>query len=200
MNYALAYALGFHPWEDAEEIPAFTRRIAELWGREEAGRHAPFGRALDIGTGSGIWAVQLAARGWQVTGVDIVAKALRRARDRAGADAVRLDLVRGDVTKLSEADIGTDFRLVLDTGTFHGLDPGGRVAMGVEVDAIAAADATVLVLAWNPRRRGPLPRGASLADIETAFPGWEVFDEGPTGYPPPKPLRAVETWYRLRRS
>jgi SAM-dependent methyltransferase len=200
MNYALAYAVGFHPWEDAEKIPAFTNRIEELWDREEQGREAPFGRALDVGTGSGIWGIQLSQRGWQVTGIDLVAKALRRARIRAQEAAVELNLVHGDVTKLRETGAGAGFRLVLDTGTFHGLDDRARAAMGAEVSAVATDDATVLLLAWNPRRRGPLPHGASLADIETAFPDWKVSDEDPTGYPPPKPLRADETWYRLRRA
>ena len=71
MNYKLAYALGFHPWEDAEDQPEFVAKISELLAREEDGR-PPYGLALDVGTGSGIWGIQLAKRGWQVTGVDIV--------------------------------------------------------------------------------------------------------------------------------
>jgi hypothetical protein len=48
---------------------------------------------------------------------------------------------------------------VLDTGTFHGLIAAKREAMGQEVSAVAAPDATVLLIAWAPKRRGPLPRG-----------------------------------------
>jgi methylase of polypeptide subunit release factors len=89
MNYRFAYAVGFHPWEDAESDPPFAEKISEMFDREERGRVPPYGTALDLGTGSGIWAVQLARRGWQVTGVDIVETALRRAHDRvkdAGVD------------------------------------------------------------------------------------------------------------------
>jgi methylase of polypeptide subunit release factors len=50
-----------------------------LLDREENGRQPPYGPALDVGTGSGIWGIKLAQRGWQVTGVDIVGRALRRA-------------------------------------------------------------------------------------------------------------------------
>lgn len=64
MNYRLAYAIGFHPWEDLAEHPPFARKLLELVGREEAGREPPYGPALDLGTGSAVWGVQLAKRGW----------------------------------------------------------------------------------------------------------------------------------------
>src|SRR5918995_1548817 len=82
MNYGLAYRIGSHPWEDAEEQPSFTDKFSTLLDREESGRQPPYGPELDVGTGSGIWGIKLAQRGWQVTGVDIVEKALRRAHER----------------------------------------------------------------------------------------------------------------------
>ena len=63
MNYKIAYALGFHPWEVAEKQPSFNERFMQLLEREERGRQPPYGRALDIGTGSGIWGIKLAERG-----------------------------------------------------------------------------------------------------------------------------------------
>jgi hypothetical protein len=50
MNWRLAYAIGFHPWEDTD--PPFLRKISELFDREEKGRQPPYGPALDLGTGS----------------------------------------------------------------------------------------------------------------------------------------------------
>jgi hypothetical protein len=38
MNYGLAYRIGFHAGEDAEEQPSFTDRFSTLLDREEAGR------------------------------------------------------------------------------------------------------------------------------------------------------------------
>ena len=35
MNYGLAYRIGFHPWEDAEEQPSFTDKFSALLDREE---------------------------------------------------------------------------------------------------------------------------------------------------------------------
>jgi len=202
VNYRFAYAVGFHPWEDAEGDQPFADKISEMFDREESGREPPYGLALDLGTGSGIWGVQLAKRGWQVTAVDIVEKALRRARDRVKDVGVDVRLVHGDVTALREAGVGSDFQLVLDTGTFHGLSSAQREAMGREVSAVAAPDATVLLLVW-PKRKRPLIRGASRSEVEAAFPGWLVTHVEASHFHPPKILELLlkpdEHWYRLRR-
>ena len=203
MNYRLAYALGFHPWEDLVDHAPFAGKLLGLVARDEDGREPPYGPALDLGTGSGVWGVQLAKRGWEVTGVDLVAKALRRGRERIAEAAVQMRLVHGDVTALRRAGIGTGFRLLLDTGTFHGLTDVEREAMGMEVSAVAAEDATLLVDCFAPRRRGPLPRGASRADVERAFPGWEVTDVEVADAEPDVLARLFkfdERFYRLRRN
>jgi methylase of polypeptide subunit release factors len=79
LAYRMLYAVGFTPWEQMAQ-PPIADQIAGFYAREEEGREPPHGSALDLGCGSGIWAVELARRGWQVTGVDFVPKALRMAR------------------------------------------------------------------------------------------------------------------------
>ena len=200
--YRLFYRLGFHPWEDLAEHPPFADKLAELFGREESGREPPFGPALDLGCGSAVWGVKLVQRGWQVTGVDLVEKSLERARERVRDAGVQMRLVHGDVTDLRATDVGGGFRLVLDTGTFHGLNADQREAMGREVSAIAADDAAVILDAFAPRRRGPLPRGASQDDVEAAFPAWQITDVEVADTDPDPIARLVkfdERFYRLRR-
>ena len=138
MNWRFAYAIGFHPWEDAATDPPFVHKASELFDREEHGREPPYGPALELGTGSAIFGIQLAKRGWQVTGIDIVDKALQRARDRVQKAGVDMRLIHGDVTALQAAGVGSGLRLVLDTGSFHDLDSAQREAMGREVRAVAA--------------------------------------------------------------
>jgi SAM-dependent methyltransferase len=199
--YRLFYRLGFHPWEDLAEHPPFAGKLAELFEHEESGREPPYGRALDLGCGSAVWGIKLAERGWQVTGVDLVEQALERARERVLEAGVDMRLVPGDVTDLRDSEIGNGFRLILDTGTFHGLNADQRAGMGREVSAIAAEDATVLLDVFAPRRRGPLPRGASQTDVEAAFPDWEITDiEVADTEPDPiaKLFKFDERFYRLR--
>ena len=97
----LLYGVGFTPWEHIATLPDVTEQISALFDREADGRRPPYGQALDLGCGSGAWAVRLAQRGWQVTGVDFVPKALRRARKRARIAGVEVRLVQGDVTGLA---------------------------------------------------------------------------------------------------
>jgi SAM-dependent methyltransferase len=116
--YRILYRVGFTPWEGMTKSQPIGEQISALFLREEAGQ-SPYGLALDLGCGSGIWAVKLAARGWQVTGVDFVPQALRRARERAHEAGVELRLIEGDVTALRATGVGSGYRFLLDFGLFH---------------------------------------------------------------------------------
>lgn len=197
--YSIAYAVGFTPWERAAR--ADLDSLARLFAREENARGGP-GRALDLGCGSGAHTVTLAERGWRATGVDVVPKALARARSRVAKHQVEVDLIRADVTDLTQDVVGTGFDFFLDVGCFHGLTSTQRQAMGSAITEIAAPDASLLLLAFKagaaPR---PLPRGADQPEIEAAFAQWVVTDAEPASTRGmPKPLRkAAPTFYRLMR-
>ena len=175
--YRAFYQAGITPWEgDPIHGPA-AEQISLLFDREESSRTVPYGSALDLGCGSGIWSVRLAQRGWQATGIDIVPKAIRRARERAQAAGVNVRFVEGDVTALQAAGVGSDFGFVLDFECFNHLNDGQRRAVGREVSAVAGLDATILLLVWGAGHRWPLARGASRSDIDAAFPDWTVIAE-----------------------
>jgi SAM-dependent methyltransferase len=197
LGYQLAYRLGVTPWEKAGRGGA--AQLADLFAREEADRTPPFGRVLDLGCGTGNHTTRLAQRGWSATGIDAVGPAVARARTRPGAEAATF--VVGDVTRLEEAGLTGGFDFFLDVGCFHGLGDEQRAAVGRGVTALATADATLLLLAFGPGRRGLLPRGADEADVAGAFPGWKVVDvdaADTTGMP--KPLKSsAPQWFRLQR-
>ncbi|MFF3573414.1 class I SAM-dependent methyltransferase [Nocardia jiangxiensis] len=195
LRYRVSHALGFRPWEAAARQPDLSRILAAEFDQEQAGAQPPFGTALDLGCGTGRHAIELARRGWQVTGVDIVPKAIRLATRRARAAGVDARFLKGDITALP-AEVGTGYRLILDFGAFHGLTDPERHTMGRQVDTVAAADAILLMVAFELGRHGPLPRGAAPADLTAAFPGWTIIDDVPLL----KWLGRMVHLYRLRRT
>ena len=197
--YRVLWGLGLTPWERMQAFGA--EQVSLMFDREEQGRQPPYGAALDLGSGTGFWSVNLAERGWDVTGVEIVPKALRAARERAHKAGVEVRFLEGSVAALRDTGVGSGFRLVLDFGTVHGLTPGEVKTVAREVSAVATDDATLLMYAFSPGRKGPTPRGLSRKEVETAYAGWRVLDEqhfDASGMPAVF-KKANPRWYRLRR-
>jgi SAM-dependent methyltransferase len=85
---------GDHTW--GEHGPVNRHLVSEAGG-------LPPGTALDLGCGEGPDAIWLAERGWTVTGADVSATALERARDHAR----RLGLA--DRVLFEQHDLSSDF-------------------------------------------------------------------------------------------
>lgn len=96
--------------------PAWNERYRSapsLWSREpnaalvELATGLDPGRALDIGAGEGRNAVWLAARGWEVTALDVSDVALARAAERAAGAGVEVRCVVADWRRheLAEASL-----------------------------------------------------------------------------------------------
>ena len=79
---------------DRSDLDAYAAIVDELGGRS----------VLDVGCGTGTFALMLARRGLDVVGVDPAEASLDVARGKAGADAVRW--VHGDATTVR--DVGVD--------------------------------------------------------------------------------------------
>jgi SAM-dependent methyltransferase len=133
------YRLGFVPW-DGHPLATSLQKLAEGDGA------LPPGTALDLGCGTGDTSIYLAKHGWQVTGVDFVAKAVDKARAKAAANKVDAKFARADVTRLRSEGVGSDFGLVVDNGCLHGMSPDDRDAYAREVSAVAAPDARLLLV------------------------------------------------------
>ena len=196
--YRVLWGLGVTPWERRQ---AWAEQVPAMFDREQQGRQPPYGAALDLGCGTGFWSVRLAERGWDVTGVEIVPKALRAAQERAQKAGVEIRFLKGSVAALRDAGVGSGFRLVLDFGTVHGLTPGEVKAVAREVSAVTSDDATLLMYAFSPGRKGPTPRGLSREEVEAAYAGWTVVDEQPFDVSDMPALfkKANPRWYRLSR-
>ena len=154
------YLLGFTPWDGV--------RPDELREVIEGPAPLPPGRALDLGSGKGTKAIYMAAHGWKVTAVENVPRALAQARERAEAAHVTVDFRLGDVTRLSELGLETDYTLVFDFGCFHGLKPAQREAYAQGVKSIAAPGAMLLMMAFT-KALPPVPSGVSESELMDRF-------------------------------
>jgi SAM-dependent methyltransferase len=100
-------------------------------------------KILDIGCGTGRHSIELAKRGYQVTGVDLSEDQLNRAREKAAAAGVKISFLQKDATQL---DFNEQFELaimicegafpLMETdeknfmilqGAFRALKPGGKL-------------------------------------------------------------------------
>ena len=199
-GYALAYRLGITPWEKAGRDAAV--QFNALLDREQQGDRQ-LGRALDIGCGTGDHAINLARRGWDVTAVDVVPRALDAARAKAAEAGTGVRFVEADVLSMAD-QVGGDFALLLDVGCFHGLKPQQRPAYVQQVQTVSRPGSTMLMLAFQPGRRppAPLPRGASRQELEETFTGWQLVadDAADTSCMSAPVKRTAPHFFRLRRA
>lgn len=81
------------------------------------------GRFLDLGTGPGTQAIEMAGRGFEVTASDLSPSATAKASKRAAREGAHVHFLADDIlaTKLHGP-----FDLVLDRGCFHVLPPERR--------------------------------------------------------------------------
>jgi cyclopropane fatty-acyl-phospholipid synthase-like methyltransferase len=129
---------------------------------------------LDAGCGTGETALFLAARGHQVTGIDFVEEAIRRAQVKATERGLSVEFLVKDALTLG--DWGERFVSVIDSGLFHVfsdddrrryvqglgqvLEPGGRLFLMCFSDAEPGTDG---------------PRRVSRQELYDAFAdGWEI--------------------------
>lgn len=149
------------PW--AHDEP--TLFLAEICQQRKVGR------ALDIGCGGGTDSVYLASRGWDVTYLDFMPKALEYTQGRAKEAGVEVTPVEADITEWQPT--GT-WDLILDHGLLHNMDPVRHAAYRATVLKALAPDGDFVLLHWHPRFAGQAngrmgPRRVGREEIRDFF-------------------------------
>ena len=180
-HWDVQYRSGPLPWETGRPSTELARVLTE-WA-------VPPWRAIELGCGTGTNAIWLAARGFDVTAVDLSRLAIRQAVRRAARAGVVVHFQRGDLRDWR--GLGGPFDFFFDRGCYHAVrleDPDGYFAT---LDHVLRPGALGLILLGNDGEPedGAGPPGVGAATIRREFgPHFDVlrlrefrFDAPPGG-------------------
>ncbi len=115
----------------------------------ESGKVAPC-RTLDLGCGAGNYAIWLATRGFQVTGIDCSKKAVELARKKAERENVRCTFIVGDLTDIDfKAD--NEYEFAYDWEVLHHIFPDDRDTYIRNVVKILQSGATYFSVCFSEK-------------------------------------------------
>lgn len=190
------YAKGNVPW-DLGRVDRNVVEVIEQWSVKPC-------RVLDIGCGTGDNSIWLAARGFEVTGIDISELAIEKARRKAQESGVDGRFFVADFLK-NEIH-GDSFGFALDRGCFHSLDsPEEQVvfARNVAKHLDSGGLWLSLVASKDAPQRDPGPPRYSAVEIATAIePFFEILSlcSGSLDSNRPDPIRCWVCMMRKRSS
>jgi len=114
------------------------------------------GHFLDLGTGAGTHAIELAKRGFAVTATDIAGAAVQKAQAWAKREKVPVRFLVDDIRATNLPSNRFDF--VFDRGTFHTLAPKERKKFVQTIRTILKPDGVYLLKCFSSKEtkaRGP---------------------------------------------
>lgn len=150
---------GKPPWDIGRPQPAFEVLA-------DASEIA--GPVLDAGCGTGENVLFLAARGFEVVGVDAVEAAVEAARHKTVARGLEAEFLVHDALALE--GLGRRFATVVDSGLFHTFDDRERGRFVTSLAAALTLGGHYYVLCFSERElREGGPRRVTQAELRAAF-------------------------------
>lgn len=152
---------GNPPWETGRPQPPFVEHAERV-----------IGPLLDCGCGTGNTALFFAERGLQVTGIDFVEAAIRRAKAKAEARGLRVEFLVKDAMQLGEW--GRRFASVIDSGLFHIYPPAVRKQYIAGVREVLEPGGRLFLFSFSEREKA-VEGGATREEISEVFAeGWAL--------------------------
>lgn len=153
-RFSWRYRVGDTPWDTGITPPEVMEFLA---------RARP-GKALDLGCGTGTNVLEMARRGWRVTGIDFASRAIRKARRKAAREGLEIEFFAMDVSDLRE--LAGPYDYALDIGCLHSLPEKSRSGYAAGLSRLVRPGGTYMLYAWLPRARDG--KTAGLAPEEVA--------------------------------
>lgn len=128
---------------------------------------------LDAGCGTGDTSLFYAARGHQVTGIDFVGEAIRRARAKAAERGLAVEFLIKDAMTLDDWD--RRFASVIDSGLFHVYTGEDRRRYVQGLAHVVQPGGRLFLYAFSDEEQAAPGGGVSRQDLYDSFAdGWEV--------------------------
>jgi SAM-dependent methyltransferase len=181
------YRDGKPPWDTGVTPPELVTLV-------EGPGALPPGHVLELGCGTGTNAVYLARRGWQVTAVDLVDRAVRQAREKANAAGADVTVLCGDVTRFDEVGASGPYDLFFDLSCYCGIPPHRRDAYAAGLTTRAVPGARLLMFGYGPEAFDDPISGVTADELRARFTGWRLADVTPGTNPVPT------FWFTLHRT
>jgi len=132
------------------------------------------GSLLDAGCGTGDTALYFAGRGCQVTGIDFIEEAIRRAQGKAAERGLQVTFLVKDA--LTVKDWTERFDNVIDSGLFHVFSDDDRPRYVEGLATVLKPGGRLFLLCFSDEEPGTQgPRRVSKKELQDAFAqGWRI--------------------------
>jgi SAM-dependent methyltransferase len=140
------------------------------------------GSVLDAGCGTGDTAIFLAERGCTVTGIDFLEVPIKRAREKAAGQGLKITFLVKDAVTL--ANWSERFDNVIDSGLFHVFSDEDRKKYVAGLTTVLKPGGRLFLLCFSDQEPGTQgPRRISRKELEDTFAGnWQIESLEPTRF------------------
>lgn len=150
-----------HPWVAGTASPELIKLVWEQVLQ-------PGMKVLEIGSGIGTESVFMAARGMEVTGMDLSQAAVDISNKLAGLYGVNVDFRQGDILDHDLPD--NQFDVLCDQGVFHHLKDEERDVYARSIARVLKPDGLLVLRCFSDKiPGGPQPRRISSTELLTTL-------------------------------